>query len=92
MKNFELDALCSVGEALQALAQHRILAVREMTDSERVEAMIEEIRSIVVLSNAVSPSERHEIEQALDNLEHVACLCLQEPAPVPPAGLGDFQP
>jgi hypothetical protein len=92
MKNFEFGALCSVGEALQVLAQHRIIAARAMTDSERVGAMIEEIRSIVVLSNAVSPADRHGIEQALDNLEHVACLCLQEPAPVPPAGLGDFQP
>jgi hypothetical protein len=85
-------ALCSIGEALQVLAQHRILAVREMTDSERVEARIEEIRSIVVLSNTVSPSERHEIEQALDNLEHVCVRLLpQDPAPVPP-GLEDFRP
>jgi hypothetical protein len=92
MKNFEFGALCSVGEALQVLAQHRIIAARAMTDSERVGAMIEEIRSIVVLSNAVSPSARHEIEQALDNLEHVcACLCPQEPAPVPP-GLEGFRP
>lgn len=92
MKNLELEALCSVGEALQVLAQHRILAVREMTDSERVEARIEEIRSIVALSNAVSPAERDGIEQALAALECAsACLCPQGSAPVPP-GLEDFQP
>lgn len=67
------------------------LAVRAMTECEAVENRIEEMRYIAAISDSLNRAQRNQIEAVLDNLERAcACLCPQEPAPVPP-GLEDFQ-
>lgn len=92
MSQEEFYARQAVGEALQVLAQHRIISARKMTDGERVEGLIEEIRAIVMLSDALTRDECAAIERAVDALELAASPFWPAPPVVSPPGLEDFQP
>jgi hypothetical protein len=91
MSKEEFYAQQAVGEALQVLRQHRILAVREMTEGERVLALTEEIRSIAILSRAITKGDRAAIERAVDDLERACAPFWPAPPREIPPGMEGFQ-